>query len=363
MSKNNSEVFVKHYDYIDGLRGVAALLVLFVHMPQVINLFNGKGFSFGAYGVQLFYILSAFTLFLSSSQRFFQEDKAKLKFFIRRFFRIAPLFYIAVIVAWLLWGGVEYRLPAEGITINNVISHFLFLFGFNKYWINSIIGVEWSIFCEVLFYISLPLLFNYIKTKKNAIQLSLVSIFVAYIFKFSIQYFFPNDLLLQEWSSLFIVSNYFYFLFGVILYFIFKENKRFSYKKLIIGWLLFIVSVSSIIIIKPAHFGALLSSLPLALLVFLMKFDFPLAHIFNNKITRFIGKISYSMYLTHFLALGLFAKIIIKPNISFFNQNTGSRILGIFSAALFIVMVSKIVYELIEKPGIKIGKKLITKIS
>jgi len=105
MSSDKSEIIIEHYNYLDGLRGVAALLVLSVHLLQIINLFNGKSFSFGAYGVQLFYILSALTLFLSSSQRFTSESKASLKFFIRRFFRIAPLFYIAVVLSWILMGG------------------------------------------------------------------------------------------------------------------------------------------------------------------------------------------------------------------------------------------------------------------
>ena len=37
----------------------------------------------------------------------------------------------------------------------NICSSIFIGFGFNKYWINSIVGVEWSIFCEVCFYISL----------------------------------------------------------------------------------------------------------------------------------------------------------------------------------------------------------------
>ncbi|MDD2637134.1 MAG: acyltransferase [Bacteroidales bacterium] len=363
MENGKPEIEIQHYNYLDGLRGVAALLVLFVHMPQIVDLFNGGGFGFGAHGVQLFYILSALTLFLSSSQRFASEDKASLKFFIRRFFRIAPLFYIAVILSWLSWGGVDYRLPIQGITINNIISHFLFLFGFNKYWINSVVGVEWSVFCEVFFYLSLPLLFKYIKDKKTAIKLAVISMFISFIFKYFIQYYFPNDSLLYEWSSLFILSNYFYFIFGVILYFLFKDNKYYNNKTLTIGWIFFIISIGIILIVKPAHFGALLSSIPLALLVFLMKYDFPLAYIFNNKITRFIGKISYSMYLVHYMALGLFAKLIIDPNLIFFNQNIFMRVFGVFSALLFVVIASRISYEIIEKPGINFGRNLIKKIS
>jgi len=348
---------------LDGLRGVAALLVLSVHLLQIINLFNGKSFSFGAYGVQLFYILSALTLFLSSSQRFTSESKASLKFFIRRFFRIAPLFYIAVVLSWILMGGIDYRLPTQGITISNIISHFLFLFGFNKYWINSVVGVEWSVFCEVFFYLSLPLLFNYIKNKKTAIKLALFSVFISFIFKYFIQYFYPGDSLLYEWSSLFILSNYCYFTFGIILYFLFKDNKHYNFNVLTIGWIFFIILIGLILIIQPTHFGALLSSIPLALLVFLMRYKFPLTYIFNNKLTRFVGKISYSIYLVHFMVLGLFAKLVINSNLLFFNQNIFTRLLGIFGAVFFVIIISMISYRLIERPGINFGRNLIKKIS
>ncbi|MDD5528058.1 MAG: acyltransferase [Patescibacteria group bacterium] len=361
MDSGKPEIAIEHYKYLDGLRGVAALLVLSVHLPLLVDLFNGKGFGFGVYGVKLFYILSALTLFLSSSQRFASESKASLKFFLRRFFRIAPLFYAAVIVSWLYVGGVGNRLPVQGITISNIVSHFLFLFGFNKYWIDSVVGVEWSIFCEVCFYLSLPLLFRHIKNKKGAVKLAVISILIAFVFKKLISFFFPGDALMHEWSTFFILSNYFYFTFGIILFFLFKENKQYNHKALISGWCVCIFSIF-LISALPAYAAALMA-LPLSLLVLLTRYDFPLARLLNNQATRFVGKISYSMYLTHYMVLTLLAKSIINPNLTFFNQNIGTRMAGIFGALIIVIAISAISYELIEKPGISLGKNLIKKIS
>ena len=65
--------------YIDGWRGVAILLVMMVHTSQhcgndghgefLVGL-SERFFNSGARGVQLFFILSAFTLFNSSYRRF-----------------------------------------------------------------------------------------------------------------------------------------------------------------------------------------------------------------------------------------------------------------------------------------------------
>jgi peptidoglycan/LPS O-acetylase OafA/YrhL len=361
MDSGKPEIVIEHYKYLDGLRGVAALLVLSVHLPLVINLFYGKGFGFGVYGVKLFYILSALTLFLSSSQRFASESKASVKFFLRRFFRIAPLFYVAVIASWIFLGGIKNRLPIQGITLGNIAAHFLFIFGFSKYWIDSVVGVEWSIFCEVCFYLTLPFLFKRIKNLKGAVILTLISILIAFVFKKSVSALFPGDPLMHEWSTFFVLSNYFYFAFGIILFFLVKANKRYSNLMLTIGWCVCIFLL--FLMLGQPDYSAALMAVPLSLFVFLMRHYFPVASIFNNLATRFVGKISYSMYLTHYLILNLFANLVINPNLTFFNQNIGTRLVGIFAALIAVVAISVISYELIEKPGMSLGKNLIKKIS
>ena len=88
--------------YIDALRGLAILGVLIVHcgghgdngaIPQSLLAIISNG----ARGVQLFFIVSAFTLFLSMTHKYEQEKHPKLNFFIRRFFRIAPMYYIGIV--------------------------------------------------------------------------------------------------------------------------------------------------------------------------------------------------------------------------------------------------------------------------
>ena len=64
----------KKYDFIDFLRGIAILLIFLNHIPKNEDLLSNPNYlqnffyliaSLGTYGVQLFYIVSAFTLLVS----------------------------------------------------------------------------------------------------------------------------------------------------------------------------------------------------------------------------------------------------------------------------------------------------------
>jgi peptidoglycan/LPS O-acetylase OafA/YrhL len=93
---NNTSII--KYDYIDTLRGLAILSVVMVHSSQnfpprseVLIQIAAQG----SRGVQLFFIASALTLFLSMDARSGDQEPRSLEsFFIRRFFRIAPAFYL-----------------------------------------------------------------------------------------------------------------------------------------------------------------------------------------------------------------------------------------------------------------------------
>ena len=122
--------------YIDVLKGIAMLAVVLVyfnngwHSP---NALFGKVSAVGARCPQLFFIISAY-LTWGSLGRHPISYRAFLK---KRYSRMAPLFYVAVIVAVLI---PTFRVV--DISIGNYISHALFVNGLNPLWYNSIIGVE-----------------------------------------------------------------------------------------------------------------------------------------------------------------------------------------------------------------------------
>lgn len=102
----------QHLAFIDSLRGMAILLVILLHCNSygLLRLTNGDGVIFkaigqGGKGVQLFFILSTITLIISLKNKpDFSGMLAHASFFIRRFFRIAPMWYFGIVVYLLIFG-------------------------------------------------------------------------------------------------------------------------------------------------------------------------------------------------------------------------------------------------------------------
>lgn len=142
--------------FIDQMRGFAILLVIFVHFSQNFSdaLIHDVG-KVGQFGVQLFFVASAFTLCLSHDRRAQVQDSLA-NFYIRRFFRIAPLYYLAIagygIAHTLLGHGQDY-------TPLNIAANVLFLHGFVPSANNSIVPGGWSIGVEMAFYAIFPFLY------------------------------------------------------------------------------------------------------------------------------------------------------------------------------------------------------------
>src|SRR6185295_18097501 len=141
----------KKLNYIDALRGIAIDGVLLVHCgqagrnnyPSVLQsiILNG------AIGVQLFYMASAFTIFLTFADRYEKEINHATNFFIRRFFRIAPMYYAGILYYLYQdgWGARYWLGDATHVSAWNIVSNLFFFHAFNPYWITSVVPGGWSI--------------------------------------------------------------------------------------------------------------------------------------------------------------------------------------------------------------------------
>ncbi|ATA52813.1 hypothetical protein CKY39_06000 [Variovorax boronicumulans] len=117
--------------------------------------------AFGQMGVQLFFVVSAFTLCVSFTRRA-AEPKRLRAFYLRRFFRIAPLyyfaipFYLAVRILRDRLGGTE---SFEIYSLLAMASNILFIHGFVPEGNNTIVPGGWSIGTEMAFYALFPFAF------------------------------------------------------------------------------------------------------------------------------------------------------------------------------------------------------------
>ena len=220
----------KNLDYVDTLRALAILAVVMVHVNQygeiqAPHIFS-KIFNEGARGVQLFFMASAFTLFLSYQNRLNSENNPTRNFFIRRFFRIAPMYYLGIL--FYLWQNDESQKIWLGnqtsITPLNIVSNFSFTHGFNPYYITSLVPGGWTIGVEMCFYAILPFLFSKIKNLNQAF-LFFIS---CCILQFILHLFLINNPLIsdswlwQAYLKLYFPSQLPIFALGIILFFLVK---------------------------------------------------------------------------------------------------------------------------------------------
>ncbi|MFW2850452.1 acyltransferase family protein [Sphingomonas sp. TX0543] len=146
-----------HLRYLDGLRGVAILAVLLVHSGQLIAGLSQpvRDFTFyGVRGVQLFFIVSGLTLTINYAGRPFHAAN----FAARRFFRIAPMFYLGIVLYLLLSRLTAMQLPTDRATAGDVAATILFVHGWLPSAINTVVPGGWSIAAEAMFYVMFPLL-------------------------------------------------------------------------------------------------------------------------------------------------------------------------------------------------------------
>lgn len=115
----------KHLSSVDALRGIAAIYVVFLHMtllpsPQLRMPGWIRPFILsGGTGVALFFVISAFTLSISWFSR--KNDPHRVRnFYLRRAFRILPLFYVLLAAMllgnWHLW----HKIPSVQELLLNV---------------------------------------------------------------------------------------------------------------------------------------------------------------------------------------------------------------------------------------------------
>lgn len=135
---------------LDGLRGIAALVVLVGHFTGTYNsLYRNDplpffDFPYGAFGVQLFFLISGFVILMSA-----RRAATPGSFAVSRAARIYPAYWISLILALLvmrLWRSSELQLGLWESILNFTMFQRWLL-------VPNAVDVSWTLAVELQFYL------------------------------------------------------------------------------------------------------------------------------------------------------------------------------------------------------------------
>ncbi|MFC4892908.1 acyltransferase family protein [Pseudofrancisella aestuarii] len=337
---------MKYYKHIDGLRALAVIAVLFAHL-------DFPAFRGGYVGVDVFFVISGF-LITNIIIKELEETKRFdfINFYTRRARRIMPALSFVLIISfilgvWLLdlakfhiFGGslVSTALSFSNVYFYKQASYFDILSQSNP------LLHTWSLGVEEQFYIFWPviLLITFRFFREHLLKV----LFLLFIISF-INNIYDQD---NYITALYYLVQYraFEFLIGAFLIWILKIKIKDNYKKELLCALGILFILYPIFTYKQdtlfPSYNALLPCIGAALLIYAGEAKY-LGFLFRNEITRFIGLISYSLYLVHWPLI-----VFIKT----YNEDVGQ----LFELSLYVkiiiffvsICVATFMYFFIEQP-------------
>lgn len=337
---------------LTGLRGLAVLFVLFSHINKAgFILFDGFNFSgAGRYGVFIFFVLSAYLL-----TRQFIEQARELNFlphlifyFAKRFLRIYPLFILTLMVYYFFHrlGHTIWAFNAQ-----DIVQNLLLLDG---------IGVFWAITVEFQYYFLIPLVsLLMLKYHDKTIIITFCSLAFLTLYGRNVEAEFKSDL--GPFLAIFYMGSFLAYLQGK-----FEELKPLlnpdSCEKYLGGFGLIILSL--FILLVPEFYGFLvgrdisigyfhhqfmLFGVLSSLLIFTSINTCGLLNKFlSSRLLCFVGKISFSIYLGHYIVIAAFSKYshLLASNVSF------------ILIMVVTILLSYISFRVVEEPLYELRHKI-----
>lgn len=258
---------------LDSLRGIAALAVVFYHYTSRFGekfhssvITNKISFTYGHFGVELFFIISGFVIFMTVNQ-----NMKPLSFISKRVIRLFPVFWISMLFTTLmvmLFDIDELKVNSYEFIVNIFMIPSLFD-------IKAVDGVYWTLKVEWFFYFSIFFLLLIKKLDKiSSISLFLVILIIILTIFYKLHPYFYYALL---------------FICGINFHLIWKKDEK------VINHLM----VFSLLIVSAISKNLELFTVSIILIgtMYLLVYD-KLKFLEQSSLV-FFGRISYALYLIH----------------------------------------------------------------
>ena len=330
------------YDYA---RFFAIFGVIAVHSVTLINyssiIISDEIYAFGRFGVLLFFLISGSTIWITFNSIKKKSDKPNTAFYLRRFFRIVPLFMLM---------GIYYSLK-DGSTLINIFNP---LSGLHAANLNLIDGA-WSIWNEMYFYLIFPIYFYIRKSNITLVLFLLFFCLISFLINLRLLGWDAPDHYLNDFDYFNFFTQFVCFVVGV-------EYAAKNFKKIILSVCVYLITglifkyhyFSSYIFVADkgaVHWTALIS---IACLVFLLIVKFITENKrfnHNNFLPRLLvrlGRVTYTSYMIHFVLID-----ILKNHLS----NNIAEI-NIIIIAFLTFSISVVVQKYTEEIWQNIGRNL-----
>ena len=327
-------------------------MVICVHVSQAVpdapSLVKQVGY-YGMFGVQLFFVLSAFSLSLAYGQSFRYLSWDFLRFMIRRWFRIAPLYLLGIALYYFLRESSGDTQPAA----TSILYHSFLLHGLIPSAFEQVVPGGWSIGCEWAFYLAFPMAHTFAMNQSPKATLGL-SILSSVCYPLAL-YAIGKNMPIRGWS--FLTLNFGCqapcFLLGLAAHASWNRGIRYA------STALFSVLCFGLLangLVKIAGPAASLASPFLCGITFASGTLLALQYQIQSVVLKWIGNISYSIYILHFIFTSylLNSSWFTHSGISWFWRLAAAFILTVLGSTL----LASITHHLIESPSIKAGKWL-----
>ena len=348
-----------HEPALDGLRGIAIILVIISH-------FGLKNFVPGGFGVNLFFFISGLLITRLMLIEYHEKGEISLKaFFARRILRLYPalLFFISICILYLCLYGYQYLNIKEIIaTLFYYRNYFPYLTEYNyppKEF--NVFHIVWSLAIEEHFYIVFPFLFvSLIKRPKLFIGILCILIITALMWRLNILNSHRGliDSNLRNRIHYLTDTRFDAMLYGCLMSLLLFQSTGARLIKFIGNKWVMALALSLIVLSVVIRSDAFRESWRYSIqgIAFFIIIPSILHNNLYSSIKKFfsttwlikIGKLSYSLYLFHWLGLCI---------ASHFHSYNRTNLVWLTTAVSTTIVLSLISYHCIEIPTIRLRKR------
>jgi peptidoglycan/LPS O-acetylase OafA/YrhL len=347
-----------HFYFVDGLRGIAVLWVILFHASLDKRLavltsilpdwFVAVVFNWGHFGVPIFFVLSGFVI--AHSLRKARINLAYFKrFTLRRLARLTPPYYVSIVVtlgfplfSWYV-KGEAFPPGQEPLFFQKLLAHLFYLQDIFR--LGHINEVYWTLCIEIQFYLvfcALLGLAQWLNYSRN-LPFSRAVVFVPAALAAAL---FPLGVFEDTGRPMIFLPLWYAFLLGVFAYWSWHDKLKPIY----------FYFYSALLVTAGAINSTTFSIVSVIVAILLLQAGQAncMEVWLKWRWLQFLGKISYSLYLTHTPIYGLLFFLGIRQ----LKDNALSEVFCLLLGIFVCVGFAALMWQLVEKPSVHLSQKV-----